>query len=109
MISQRLQDTISLINCTEPSMARRAALGTLVESLKTRAPHIACLQCSEADFFLCWQVPPDSSSGSDKEWVPVLGRCGKLMNLPSLPNGGLSVSNLPYCTAMPKPLKDKSS
>lgn len=97
MISQKLKYTIDLIDRSEPTMTRRAALEGLKLRLEKEAPEVACLRCEDASFFLTWQ-PISGSTSTDEEWVPVLGRCGKFMHHRPLEKGGLAMLPAPHCS-----------
>lgn len=97
MISEKLRKTILLIDQSEPTMTRRAALVGLQLRLEKEAPECACLRCAEASFFITWQPIPGSTS-TDEEWVPVLGRCGQYMHHTPRTQGGLAMLPAPHCT-----------
>lgn len=101
MYSQKLKSIIGAVSASDGDQIRRAALTGLRIRLESEAPSKACLRCEAGDFWLTWQPLPAAPDGDD-EWVPILGRCEKLMNLPSSPEGGLvmPIFQFPHCTSM---------
>lgn len=97
MISKKLMHTILMIDQSEPTMTRRAALQGLQLRLEKEAPEVACLRCAEASFFITWQPIPGSTS-TDDEWAIVLGRCGRFMHHTPRTQGGLVMLPAPHCT-----------
>lgn len=102
MYSKKLTQLIEAATESAPTEIHRVAVKSLRMRVDTQTKNQACLRCEEADWLLTWQPLPGLPEGSDDEWLLVLGRCGKFMNLASLPHGGLSMPHapFPFCSAM---------
>jgi hypothetical protein len=101
MHSKKLSQFIQTAESSGIDPVRKAALVGLKLRLQIDSTQQACLRCDDADFFFTWQPLPDMPDG-EAEWVPVLGRCGRLMSLSSNPQGGffMPAFSSPLCTAM---------
>jgi len=101
MHSKKLQTLFDHIRECETDPVKVAALVGCQKRVNTQANIQACWRCESADFFLTWRPLPSDPQG-DSEWVPIVGKCGKFMGLPSDEDGGLLMPMFPspYCTAM---------
>lgn len=102
MYSKKLTQLMENARESAPTEIHRIAIKSLQMRVDGTAKNQACFRCEDADWFLTWQPLPGQPTGSDDEWLLVLGRCAKFMNLASLPDGGLSMPNapFPFCSSM---------
>ena len=101
MYSQKLRDQFAFIRQNESDQVKAVAIFGCEKRIAIQSERQACFRCEAADFFMTWRPLPEDPDG-DNEWVPVLGRCGKSMALPSDEDGALllPLCSCPYCTAM---------
>jgi hypothetical protein len=101
MYSNKLTQLIQAATASPPTEVHRAALKSLTIRLNADVKNCACFRCEEADWLMTWQPLPEAPDG-DCEWLLVLGRCGKYINLSGRPDGGLAMPTepFPFCSAM---------
>jgi hypothetical protein len=101
MYSEKLQTLFDYVREVDTDPVKIAALVGCEKRVSDQSCHQACWRCEAADFFLTWR-PLSTDPLGDAEWVPVLGKCGKSMGLPTDDVGALLMPSCrsPYCSAM---------
>jgi len=97
MLSKNLNNLIAQMRTEITSESKLVALDFATEQLVQRAPHVACLRCNKATFFVDFEKPNQGSKF--KEWIFGLGSCGAGIALEQEESGpGLIALDAAFCS-----------